>query len=167
MKAERCPRCGKIDCGIVGHGFPLPASEPWHERRKRFGKLFTTSEFLLCDETGAVANNRGVCPVHNGDACLWRYIKVAESDDRVVDAEMRLGSAWHGMALYTVENALVDPDEPELFSPFDIEVRAIIRGHVAEAVKEAWKEANITLKALRATTDREVAEAMRTAREDR
>lgn len=73
--------------------------------------------------------------------------KTRESQPIVVaEAEKRLGSAWRAMALYTVENALVDPDEPELFSPFDTEVRTIIRNMVDEAVRleaKRWLEVQL------------------------
>lgn len=56
--------------------------------------------------------------------------------DAVAEAELRLGRAWHSMALNTIRNAMTDPDEPEVISPFDTEAREIIRGMVAKGVRD-------------------------------
>lgn len=56
--------------------------------------------------------------------------------DAVAEAELRLGRAWHSMALNTIRNAMTDPDEPEVISPFDTEAREIIRGMVAKGIRD-------------------------------
>ncbi len=61
------------------------------------------------------------------------WVTRAKAERMVEEAELRLGRAWHNSALDTIRNALTDPDEPEVFSPFDKEARRLIRGMVAEA----------------------------------
>lgn len=160
---KQCPTCGSGDpqkagppCSLPGnapdafHNIPLEVAE-WDRDGRLLRRNYDTPASEPSDDE----------PIPGVPESFWRWLEGdsitrVESDarvavafkrgadwadgnpieDRVAEAELRLGRAWHSMALNTIRNAMTDPDEPEVISSFDTEAREIIRGMVAKGVRD-------------------------------
>lgn len=47
-------------------------------------------EFTLCREFGYLADDRGACPIHHGDACLMQFIPKRDAFDAFASTPFNL-----------------------------------------------------------------------------